>query len=422
MEELLKGILREAPRGAYKLPPALTELELIRHMEGLSAKNLRPVSFLGAGAYDRFIPAAVWALALRGEFATAYTPYQAEASQGTLQAIYEFQSMVCELYGMDAANASLYDGASALAEAVGAALRSTERKKVLLPRSLHPDYRRTIRSYYASHPEYRIEEVAAPEGTLDLKTLAASADGDTACVVVQNPNFFGCLEQVEEVVRAAHERGALAIVCADPVSLGLLKSPGECGADIAVGEGQGLGIPLSFGGPTLGLFTCKEPLLRKMPGRICGMTEDRNGRRGFVLTLQAREQHIRREKATSNVCTNQGLCALAATVHMALLGPEGLKEAAALSARAAHDLADQLGRLKGFKLRFGEPFFQEFVLECPRSPEVLQKALLKEGLLPGLPLGPFYPELKDCLLVCATEKTTEGDMGRLVSALRSHSR
>ena len=416
IEDLLKGLPASVRNPAYRLPPALTEMELWRHVEELAKKNVPVLSFLGAGAYERYIPAAVWPLTLRGEFATAYTPYQAEASQGTLQAIYEWQTMVSELTGLPVANASLYDGASALAEAVNAALHQTERKKVLLPRNLHPHYRKTVRTYFDSHPEYKIVELETPRGTLDLKAVEAQLK-DAACLVVQNPNFFGGLEDLEAASRAAHAAGALLIAVVEPVSLGLLRSPGSAGADIAVGEGQGLGLPLSFGGPYVGFFACTQELLRRVPGRICGRTVDKDGKPAYVLTLQAREQHIRREKASSNVCTNQALLALAATIHLSLLGPQGLKEAAELSAANAHLLADLLAKVPGWKLRFTGPFFQEFVLDGPRDAREVRGALLKEGLLAGLPLGEYYPDMKNSLLVCATETKTEEELRRLASAL-----
>ncbi len=416
VDELLKAIPESVRRPSYRLGPGMTEMELSRHVEDLAKKNTPLLSFLGAGAYERYIPAAVWPLVLRGEYATAYTPYQPEASQGTLQAIYEFQTMVCELTGLPVANASLYDGASSLAEAVNAALRHTGRTKVVLPRSLHPHYRKTVRTYFESHPDYKIVEAAAPEGTLDLAALEAQAE-DAACVVVQNPNFFGGLEDVEAVGKIAKAKGAVFIVVFEPVSLAMLKSPGECGADIAVGEGQGLGLPLSFGGPYVGLYATTNELLRRVPGRMCGRTVDRDGRGAYVLTLQAREQHIRREKASSNVCTNQALLALATTIHLSLLGPRGLREVAELSSANAHLLAELLAAVPGYKLRFAGPFFQEFALQTPRDAREVRKALLAEGLLAGLPLGDYYPELSDTLLICATETKTEEELRRLARSL-----
>ncbi|MBI4051794.1 MAG: aminomethyl-transferring glycine dehydrogenase subunit GcvPA [Elusimicrobia bacterium] len=401
-----------------KLPPRLTELELVREVEGLASKQPKLISFLGAGAYEHFIPAAVWTLAMRGEFVTAYTPYQAEASQGTLQAIYEFQSLICELFQMDVCNASMYDGASSLAEAVLMALRHTGRNKIIYPRALHPHALQTIRTYLSELKEVELVEISCPQGVMDIEFLRRSMDESVAAVVVQHPNFFGCLEPVDQLDSLVHGCGALLIASVNPVSLGILSSPGTWGVDIAVAEGQSLGLPLEYGGPYLGIMTCKEFLLRRMPGRMCGMTVDQQGRRGFVLTLQAREQHIRREKATSNICTNVALCALAATVYMGLLGPQGLKELAELNLQIAQDLAERLSKLRGFSLEFKAPFFNEFVLKTPAPAEQIQKRLLREGILAGLPLSPFYPELKNALLLCATETKSEKDLEKLVRALR----
>lgn len=418
VDDLLKDLPKDILRPKLDLPSGLTEMELVRRLEALGAKNRLPVCFLGAGAYDRFIPAAVWPLTLRGEFATAYTPYQPEASQGTLQAIYEFQTMVSELMGLPVANASLYDGASALAEAVNAALRHTGRKIVILPQALHPHYNRTVRTYFGSHPEVEIVEVPfLPDGTTDLGAASRLA-AEAACLVVQNPNFFGVLEDVEAFSRAAHAGGAMSVAAVDPVSLGVLKSPGEAGADIAVGEGQGLGLPLSYGGPYVGMYATTRELIRTVPGRICGKTVDKEGRRAFVLTLQAREQHIRREKASSNVCTNQALLALAATIHLSLLGPEGLREVCELSAANAHHLAELLAKVPGCRLRFKGEFFQEFVLELPADAAKLRDLLIEKGVLAGLPLGRSYPGMGNCLLVCATETRTGEEMERFAQALK----
>lgn len=418
VEELLKGVPRNLLYPELKVPPALTEMELMAHLKEVGGKNMTPICFMGGGAYERYIPAAVWPLALRGEFATAYTPYQAEASQGTLQAIYEFQSMVAELYGMDVANASLYDGGSAMAEAVHAALRHTGRHRVVLARSVHPHYRQTVRSYFGGHRKAVLDELPCPAGTLDDLHLRAGVNGETACVVIQSPNFFGLIEDVERAAAVAHERGALAIVATDPVALGLLRSPGEMGADIAVGEGQGLGLPLSYGGPSLGLYACRKELVRSVPGRLCGRTLDVAGQPGFVLTLQAREQHIRRQRASSNVCTNQALCALAATIHLALLGPQGLKEVCELSYRNAHLLAEGLANAPGLHLRFQGPFLHEFVVEIAGNPQALQSKLLREGFLVGPPLGRWYPEHRNALLVAATETRKEDEVRRLAERMR----
>lgn len=357
------------------------------------------------------------ALVQRGEFLSAYTPYQAEASQGTLQAIYEFQSSVCALYGMDAANASLYDGATALAEAAAAAARIAGRKKILLPESLHPEWRDVLKTYFGAKGEPTLELVPCPAGRMDLAEVEQRLDDDVAAVVVATPNFFGLLEDGAGIAERAHAKGALAIAVADPVSLGVLEAPGVWGADIAVGEGQGLGGAPNYGGPYLGLFACKKALMRHLPGRICGMTTDAEGKRGFVLTLQAREQHIRRERAASNVCSNEALCALAATIHLALLGPEGLKEVAERCVDQTHRLAERLCAVPGFRLRFDGPFFGEFVLEGPVPAARVQKALLKDGLLAGVPLGRFDKRMKNSLLVCATERRTDAEIDRYAAAL-----
>ncbi len=417
MEALLEQIPTELRTEAFDWPAALTEPELLAHARGLAAKNRLLVCFAGAGAQDHVIPAAVKSLLRRGEFLSAYTPYQAEASQGLLQAIYEFQSSVCALTGMEAANASLYDGATALAEAAAAAARITGRRKILLPESLHPEWRQVLETVFKAKGEPELERLACPSGVLDPEDATRHLDGTVAALVVPTPNFFGLLEDGPALAERAHAAGALLIAAADPVSLGVLEPPGAWGADLAVGEGQGLGNPLNGGGPYLGLFACKKPFMRHLPGRICGMTRDADGRRGFVLTLQAREQHIRRERASSNVCSNEALCALAATIHLALLGPEGLREAAERCVDGAHRLAERLSALPGFRLRFDKPFFNEFVLECPVPAERVRQALLKAGLLAGVPLGPWYPAMKHSLLVCVTEARTDDELDRYVAAV-----
>lgn len=420
-EDLLTRLPKKHVNPGLGLPKEAPEMSLTDALTALSNKNALPLSFLGAGAYDHFISAVVPALAGRGEFATAYTPYQPEASQGTLQTIFEFQSLVAELYGMEAANASLYDGATALTEAVLAALRHTERSVILVPDALHPHYRRTLEAYFENIPE-KIVTVACTDGTVDLKDLDAkiSANADQiAGVVLQTPNFFGCVEDGAAVAGRAHAAGALLIVSANPLSLGLLTPPGEYGADIAVGEGQPLGLPLSFGGPYVGLFACKKELIRKIPGRICGKTVDVDGKVGYVLTLQAREQHIRREKANSNICTNQNLCATAFTIHTSMLGPDGLREVAELNLQLAHYAADQLSRLPGYKISFTAPFFNEFVLQTPMEAEILHRKMLDLGILAGLPLKNFFQKLDHHLLINVTERRSKEDIDRLVSVLRS---
>jgi glycine dehydrogenase subunit 1 len=401
------------------IPPGLTEIELSRHLEELASKNCHgDVSpcFLGGGSYDHFIPAVVDAIAGRSEFYTAYTPYQAEASQGSLQAFFEFQTLICQLTGLDIANASLYEGGSAVAEAILMALSITQRHgQVLVAESLHPEYRRTLATYM-NNLDARLVVLPTPDGFLDPDQLKRALDDQTSCVVVQHPNFFGGLEEVEALAEAAQARGALFIVSFDPISLGLLKRPGQYGADIAVAEGQSLGTPMAFGGPYLGILACREQYVRKMPGRLVGQTVDRQGRRCWVLTLQTREQHIRREKATSNICTNQGLLALRATVYLAALGPQGLKETAELCTRKAHYAAEQLARLKGIRLRFDRPFFKEFTLSIPGQVPDLLGRMLQAGYHAGLDLGRWYPALKDCVSVAVTEKRTRGEIDGLVTA------
>jgi glycine cleavage system P protein (glycine dehydrogenase) subunit 1 len=408
-------------RRPLDLPPALAEQELTRLLQSLAAKNADAdthACFLGGGAYDHFIPAVVDSIASRGEYYTAYTPYQAEASQGTLQVGFEYQTMVCQLTGLDVANASLYEGGSAVAEAVLMAMTATGRLgKVLVAESVHPEYRHTLATYLANL-EPRLETLPTPHGFLDPDDVKKAFDDKTACVVVQHPNFFGCLEEVEAVAAAAHARGALFVVSFDPISLGVLKRPGQYGADIAVAEGQPLGTPLQYGGPYLGLLACREQFVRKMPGRLVGQTVDRNGKRCWVLTLQTREQHIRREKATSNICTNQGLLALRATVYLAALGPQGLKETAELCARKAHYAAEQLAKVPGVKLAFDRPFFKEFTIQVPGDVPALLAGLADDGYLAGLPLGRYYPQLADCVSVAVTEKRTKAEIDGLAVALK----
>ncbi|MBL8799815.1 MAG: aminomethyl-transferring glycine dehydrogenase subunit GcvPA [Planctomycetia bacterium] len=399
------------------VPPALGEIELTQHLGDLSGRNQSAadaVCFLGGGSYDHFIPAVVDAVAGRSEYYTAYTPYQAEASQGSLQAFFEYQTLICQLTGLDVANASLYDGGSAVAESILMALSvSPKRHKVVVAGSVHPEYRHSLTTY-AANLEVQIATLPTPQGFLDPDDLKAAVDDQTLAVVVQHPNFFGGLEEVEALGALAKAKGALFIVSFDPISLGLLKRPGQYGADIAVAEGQCLGNPMSYGGPYLGILACKEEFVRKMPGRLVGQTTDRNGKRCWVLTLQTREQHIRREKATSNICTNQGLMALKATVYLAALGPQGLKETAELCLRKAHYLADKL-QAAGLPLRFQRPFFKEFAVKAAQPLHLLSQ-LLGKGYHAGLPLGRWYPELADCFTVAVTEKRTRAEMDGLATA------
>ncbi len=419
-DALLAGIPKSIPRADLNLPHGFSEPELARCAQDLASRNVTAashVSFLGAGAYEHFIPSVVRYLSSRGEFLTAYTPYQAEASQGTLQAMYEFQSLICDLTGMDVANASLYEGASALAEGCLLALRETERPKLVIARGVHPEYRQTLGTNLRQ-TKAQILEIPHSGGVSDLKKAEDQIDGETAAVVVQMPNAFGCLEPVKALGEIAHRRGALFIVAVNPISLGILKSPGSYGADIVVGEGQPLGTDLLYGGPYLGLFACREASLRKVPGRIVGMTKDTHGRRGFVLTLQTREQHIRRSKATSNICTNEAMMALAAAVYLGALGKEGFREAATQNLLKSHYCFDQLVKLSGVKPLFTAPFFNEFAVDLPVDPEQLNRELLSQGFLGGFPLKRWDPKLSSGWLVCVTEARSREQIDRFVSAVK----
>jgi glycine dehydrogenase subunit 1 len=403
------------------IPPAMSEMELTQHMAALAAKNDHAgskVCFLGGGSYDHFIPAVVDELAGRGEFYTSYTPYQAEVSQGNLQVVFEYQSLITRLTGLDVSNASLYDGGSAAAEAVLMAISSTQRYgEVVLPASLHPEYRQTIATYLKDLG-VQVVTLATPSGVLKPQELAAVVNKNTACVVIQQPNFFGCIKDAASLATIAHDAGALVVAAFDPISLGLLKRPGDWGADIAIAEGHTLGTRMQYGGPFLGIMACREKLIRRMPGRIAGETVDRRGKRCFVLTLQTREQHIRREKATSNVCTNQGLFALRATIYLALLGPQGLRETANLCLQKSHYAAAELCKNNRFELAFDAPRFKEFVIRDRQgSVDELLRTALDAGFLAGVPLAEWYPELKDCFLIAVTEKRRKPEIDALVRSL-----
>jgi glycine dehydrogenase subunit 1 len=420
LEALLERIPSKARLGRdLGLPAALAEGELTAILQALAAENAHAaeyVSFMGGGAYDHFVPSVINHLLLRGEFFTAYTPYQPEASQGTLRSIYEYQTMICELTGMDVTNASIYDGGSALAEAALMAHGVTEREQIIVSGAVSPLARRVVATYCAG-PRLPIKVVPWGDGVTDLDALRKAVTEKTAAVMVQYPNFLGSLEDLDAAAAVAHEKGALLVVSVDPIALALLRPPGETGADIVVGEGQGLGSPTAFGGPYLGLFACRKELVRRMPGRLVGATVDTSGRRGFVLTLQTREQHIRREKATSNICTNVALVALGATIYLALMGKEGLRKVATLSTAKAHYAADVLGRVPGVSRRFEAPFFKEFVLRLPKPPERVLRALRKRKILGGVALGQFDRALKDCLLVAVTENRTRVEIDQYAEAL-----
>jgi glycine dehydrogenase subunit 1 len=408
-------------RGPLDLPPPLSEMELQDRMSELSMKNGSTGcyrSFLGAGAYDHFVPVAVDHLLSRTEFYSSYTPYQPEISQGTLQTIFEFQSMICMLTGLDVANASLYDGATAVVEALLMANRVHGRDRMVVAGSLHPEYVLTARTYF-KNLGLTIETVPwGSDGRVDPQALEAAVDDKTAAVAVQSPNAFGVVERLDRVAAAAHAKGAAAVaVVAEPFSFGALAGPGALGCDVSVGEAQGFGNPLSYGGPYLGFMAAREKYLRQMPGRIVGETTDLEGRRGFVLTLSTREQHIRRAKATSNICTNQGLCMTAATIHLALLGKDGLRETArANRAKAAYALAS-LTAVKGVKRTFGGPVFNEFVLTLRRPAAEALEALTAKGILGGLDLSRWFPSMRDRILVAVTERTRREDVDAYAAAL-----
>ena len=403
------------------LPPSLPESELTEYLKRLQKKNTTSEDesiFLGAGAYRHFSPILIDHLISRGEFATSYTPYQPEVSQGTLQAIFEFQTMVCLLTGMEIANASMYDGASALAEAVMMAYRINRRNEFLVSSAIHPEYRSVVDTYTRGS-KFDLKEVPyTAEGGTDFEFILKNLTENTAAVVIQSPNFFGTVEKYVSLAESLSKNGTLLIVAvAEAISLGILKPPGERGADIVVGEGQSFGLPVSFGGPYVGFFATREKFLRQMPGRLVGETKDQNSKRAYVLTLSTREQHIRRERATSNICTNQGLCALAATIFLSTLGKQGLYEMATLNVRKAHYLKNRLAHISGFEIKFETHSFNEFVLECPRPTKEVLQILKQDHIIGGYPLEQHYPELKNCLLLCTTELSSQEDMDRLADKL-----
>jgi glycine dehydrogenase subunit 1 len=403
------------------LPPALSEMELDQHLRRLAARNEHAgtkVCFLGGGSYDHFVPAVCDVVGSRSEFYTSYTPYQAEASQGNLQVMFEYQSLITRLTGMEVANSSLYDGASAAAEAVLMALHAGgSRTKIIAPVCVHPEYRQTIATYLANL-DTEIVPLDCPGGVIDAEALAALVDDKTAAVLLQQPNFFGCVEDADAVTAAAKQAGALVISIFDPISLGILKRPGDYGANIAVAEGHTMGTPMSYGGPYLGVMACDQSLVRRMPGRIVGETKDRRGKKCYVLTLQTREQHIRRDKATSNVCTNQALFAVRASAYLAQMGPQGLHETADLCLQKSRYLAEQLCQSERFSLAFEAPTFKEFVIrDAENDVDGLLQSALEAGYLAGLPLSRWYPELSDCLLIAVTEKRTRQELDGLVQTL-----
>ena len=418
VEELFESIPCALKQTEFNLPKALDEQALTKHIKALAAKNKPLLNFAGAGIYEHFIPAAVSALSGRGEFLTAYTPYQAQASQGTLQTIYEYQSSICALFEMDICNASHYDGATALAEAVYAACQIKGLNEILISAGLNPQYKQVLKTYFSGTREIKFTEVLLKNGTLDLEDLKNKLQKPRAAFVLATPNFFGCLEEAQEISSLVHANNALLISVVNPISLGILNTPGSYDSDFAVAEGQSLGNPMSFGGPGLGIFTCKKQYVRYMPGRLCGITKDDKGNRCFVLTLQAREQHIRRERAASNICSNQALCSLNALIYLSLLGPQGIKEVSSLNLEKAHKLAKAISEIPGFALAYTKPFFNEFVITCPIPAKQVIKKLAKKGILAGYDLGEVDKNLKNALLVCATETKTEQDLNYFLSCLR----
>ncbi|MBN1271284.1 MAG: aminomethyl-transferring glycine dehydrogenase subunit GcvPA [Candidatus Aminicenantes bacterium] len=423
LEQLFKCIPDEIKcKKDLDIPPAKTEPELQRYFEKMSLRNTYSEyhSFLGAGAYSHYIPSVVDYLSSRGEFVSPYTPYQPEVSQGTLQVIFEFQTLICQLTGMDIANASLYDGASGVAEAVMMANRINRKNKALIAKTVHPEYRRVLRTY-VKNLGIEVDEIGfAEDGRIDVDELEKKCDDKTTAVICQSPNFFGPVEDWRKISTIVHDRGAIMVAAvSEALSLGFLEPPGFLGADIVTGEGQSFGIPLSFGGPYLGFMACRKEFVRQFPGRIAGETTDIDGRRGFVLTLSTREQHIRRERATSNICTNQALCALRATIYLAALGREGLRELAGQNAYKARYARDKILQIPGVDLKFKGEFFNEFTIQLSGELKDITKKLTREKVIAGYELENEYPELKNCLLVCVTEMHSKEDIERLKDVLKS---
>ena len=418
-EELFRSIPKDVRLNRQlNITEPLAESEVISAMENLAQMNTasRKTSFLGAGAYSHFSPTIVDHLIQRSEFFTSYTPYQPEISQGTLQYIFEFQTLVCQLTGMDVANASMYDGSTAMAEAFLMAQRVTRKHKVIIAETVHPEYLEVAKTY-TQHGDLTIETVGYDKERGTISSLE-NLDDKTAALVIQSPNFFGCVEDLKDLADKAHAVGALLIVVVtEAISFGLLKSPGECGADIVVAEGQSFGIPLSFGGPYLGLFACKEKFVRQIPGRLVGIAYDKDGKRGFVLTLATREQHIRRDKATSNICTNQGLIALAGTIYMETMGKKGLQEVAFQNVQKAAYAAKRISEIEGFSIPFSAPKFNEFVVRTPKSAEEILSRLSEKEIIGGLALSRYYSENPNDFLICVTETNSKEQIDKLADTL-----
>jgi glycine dehydrogenase subunit 1 len=417
IDELFADIKSQHRPKSFNLPEGLSEYQVMHRLTQLSLKNnvhLKP--FIGGGFYDHYVPSAVGMLITRGEFYTAYTPYQPECAQGTLQTLFEYQSHMCALTGMEVSNASLYDGGTALYEAMTMAIRITGRDKIIMDGGVSPIYRKILRTY-THHLHYQFEETPVVHGQSSREEIFKRLDKNTAAVILQNPNFFGAIDDLTDIVEKAHSVGALVIMSVYPISLGLLKTPGEMGADIVTGEGQSLGLSLNFGGPYLGFMCTKKQYIRKMPGRIVGETVDAQGRRCFVNTLQAREQHIRREKATSNICTNVTLCALQATIFMSMIGKGGLKEMAQLNLDKAEYAKSCLEKIKGVEVKRSSPTFNEFTVLLPKDASVVVGEMIEKGFAAGFPLGRYYKGMEKYLLVAVTEKRTKEDIDNYVKAL-----
>ena len=422
LEDLFKSIPEKIKlKEELNLPGPLSEPELINYFQNLASKNKSSefLSFLGAGAYPHFIPCVVDYLSQRGEFLTPYTPYQPELSQGTLQITFEFQTLICQLTGMDVSNASLYDGSTAMVEAALMAWRVKNKPKILISRAVHPEYREVARTYFKNLDIDLIEINYNQNGETDINELKEKIDNEVAGIIVQSPNFFGIIEKIEKISQIAHSSGIIMITTVvEPLSLAILKPPGECGADIVAGEGQSFGLPLSFGGPYLGILACKSEFVRQMPGRIVGETQDVEGKKGYVLTLSTREQHIRREKATSNICTNQAWCAIRATIYLAVMGKKGLRELAWQNLQKANYARKELNKLEGINVKFKSYFFNEFVVEFKKDLEKINELLREDGIIGGLCLKKHYPELENCMLICVTEMHKKSDIDKFVTSLK----
>ena len=419
-DDLFEGIPDHLRSHTMDIPQGLSEMEMMQHLRRVASKNATGlVNFCGGGFYDHYIPAAVQALASRGEFYTAYTPYQPEASQGTLQAAYEYQTAICRLTGMEVANASLFDGGSALIEGAMMALRHTRRNRVLVDEGVSPIYREMLRTYTQNLSVEYAEVKLGKNGVADRAAFTEALDTNVGALVLQNPNFFGCLDQLSDVIDQAHSVGALAVVSVYPMALSHVETPGAMGADIVTGEGQSLGLPLNFGGPYLGFFAARKKLVRKMPGRIVGETADAQGRRGYVLTLQAREQHIRREKATSNICSNVQVCALRAIIYLSLVGREGFLEVGRECMDRASYAWHRLMAIDGIVPAFNRRFFNEFAIRLPRTAQAVVHDLIEQGIAAGFPVGRYYEDMDDILLLAFTEKRTKEEIDIFATKLES---